>query len=682
MLLSHAQGSLPRKRGEGHFPWYTSDRFISSLETPKLSPMSTVSATPPPAYPFAAIVGQQQMREALCLLAVDPRIGGVIIRGAKGSAKTTAVRGMAPLLGEAQHPVVELPLGATEDRVVGSLDLAAVLESSDYQFQPGLLSQADGGVLYVDEINLLKDHLVDVLLDAAATGFVHVERDGLSHTARTSFILVGTMNPEEGELRPQLLDRFGFSVESEPVSDPAQRVEIVRRRLAYDADPIGFAKEWENATSQLRTRLHTARELLPRVEISDEVVLRIARIATQAGVDGLRADVVMTRAARAHAAWVGRTTVTDDDVREAALLALPHRRHRAPFDPPQMSEDQISDLLQASAQPQTHPSATPPPPSAGGSAATSPKEDPVEAPTPNDNRSPEEQGESPRPFDESGRTTTSLTKDSAPAPITAAAIRTDAQRLRHQLAAPTVTATGGGAGSAYGQSDRGYQVRAVDFLLGQPLHPAATITEAVISSPTAPRVEGKHLRSAETRGTRETLVVFVLDTSGSMAARTRISAVRTLMGDILTDAYQHRDKVALIDCQGAEGREVLPPTRSLDRAAAALDTLTVGGRTPLAGALRQAISLLHREHAKDDGVALALVILTDGRATVSTHPGYSPREETLLAARQLRGLPASTLVVDCEEGRIRLGLARHLAEAAGARCISLASVTDYQQNRR
>ncbi len=167
-----------------------------------------------------------------------------------------------------------------------------------------------------------------------------------------------------------------------------------------------------------------------------------------------------------------------------------------------------------------------------------------------------------------------------------------------------------------------------------------------------------------------------------MAARTRISAVRTLMGDILTDAYQHRDKVALIDCQGAEGREVLPPTRSLDRAATALDTLTVGGRAPLTGALRQAVSLLNREHAKDDGIALALVILTDGRATVSSYPGYSPREEALTVAQQLRGLPASTLVVDCEEGRIRLGLAQRLAEVPGARCISLSSVTDYQQNRR
>ena len=642
--------------------------------------MSTVSTTPPPAYPFAAIVGQQQMRDALCLLAIDPRIGGVVIRGAKGSAKTTAVRGMAPLLGEAEHPIVELPLGATEDRVVGSFDLAAVLESSDYHFQPGLLSQADGGVLYVDEINLLKDHLVDVLLDAAATGFVHVERDGISHTAQTSFILVGTMNPEEGELRPQLLDRFGFSVESEPLSDPAQRVEIVRRRLAYDADPSGFARLWEDATSRLRTRLHIAREVLPTVEISDELVLRISRIATHAGVDGLRADVVMTRAACAHAAWQGRTTVTDEDLREAALLALPHRRRRAPFDPPQMSEDQISELLQASAPPQAPPSGTPHTPP--GASADSPLAADQSDPTSSNNDLPTtSQERPPHPFDEAGRMTSSLTKDSGPAPITAAAIRTDAQLLRHHLAPPIVTAAGGGAGSVRGQSDRGYRVRAVDFLLGLPLHPAATITEAALSSPTSPHVQGKHLRSAETHGTRETLVVFLLDTSGSMAARARISAVRTLMGDILTDSYQHRDKVALIDCQGAEGREVLPPTRSLDRAAAALDNLTVGGRTPLAGALRQAVSLLNREHTKDDGIALALVILTDGRATVSTCPGYSPREETITVAQQLRGLPASTLVVDCEEGRIRLGLAQRLAEAAGARCISLSSVTDFQQKR-
>src|SRR5699024_2675072 len=254
-----------------------------------------------PGFPFSAIVGHDRLLLSLLLTAVSPGIGGVVVRGEKGTAKTTAVRALAPLLPRGE--VVDLPLGATEDRVVGSIDVETVLTTGHADFRPGLLSRADGGVLYVDEVNLLADHLVDVLLDAAATGHVTVERDGVSHTEDARFVLVGTMNPEEGELRPQLLDRFGLAVDVTASRAPGTRVEILRRRLAYEDDPRAFAARWAEADGDLRDRLARARALVGRVELSDVHLARIASLCADFDVDGMRADLVIARTARAHAAW-------------------------------------------------------------------------------------------------------------------------------------------------------------------------------------------------------------------------------------------------------------------------------------------------------------------------------------------------------------------------------------------
>ena len=275
-------------------------------------------------YPFSAVVGQDQLRLALMLLSVDPGIGGVLIRGQKGTAKTTTVRGLAELVpvagaaAGAHAPFVELPLGATEDRVVGSLDLDELVDSGRPRFRPGLLGAADGGVLYVDEVNLLADHLVDVLLDSAATGQLTVERDGISHTASARYALVGTMNPEEGELRPQLLDRFGLTVDVHGPEDPRERVEIVSRRRAFDADPAAFAAGYAAADRAVTAEIARARAVLAEVSLPDREMMRIALVCMEIGVEGMRADVVIARTATAHAALAGRTEVTEDDIRAAA----------------------------------------------------------------------------------------------------------------------------------------------------------------------------------------------------------------------------------------------------------------------------------------------------------------------------------------------------------------------------
>ncbi|MBO0369689.1 AAA family ATPase [Pseudomonas putida] len=290
----------------------------------------------PMQFPLAAVVGAEALKLALCLTAIDPKIGGVLIEGPRGMAKSTLARGLADLLGSAeqQPPFVTLPLGATEERLVGTLDLDAALGQGKAQFSPGVLAHADGGVLYVDEVNLLPDPLVDLLLDVAASGTNRIERDGISHRHSARFVLIGTMNPEEGELRPQLLDRFGLNVSLDELPEPQARQQIIRRRLAFDSDPQGFCAEWAGAQQDLRERCQAARARLEQIALDDQALAWITERCFAAGVDGLRADLVWLRAARAHAAWRGSEHIDEEDVTAVAEFALRHRRREAPAQQP------------------------------------------------------------------------------------------------------------------------------------------------------------------------------------------------------------------------------------------------------------------------------------------------------------------------------------------------------------
>ena len=286
-------------------------------------------------FPFSAIVGQPRMRLALQLVAIDPGIGGVLIQGAKGTAKSTMVRSLAALLPSGR--LRTLALGATEDRLVGGLDLEATLTGGAPRFLPGLLAETHGGVLYVDEVNLLADHLTDLVLDAAASGVVLTEREGFSRTQQARFALVGTMNPEEGALRPQLLDRFGLCVQVDGSPDLDERVEIMARRLAFDADPEAFAGAWADQEAALAERLRRARDTAPAVWLGRDIQELVAARVLAAHVAGHRAELVMCRAARAHAAWRGSQRVSEEDVEAVAELVLAHRRRQAVEPPPPLS---------------------------------------------------------------------------------------------------------------------------------------------------------------------------------------------------------------------------------------------------------------------------------------------------------------------------------------------------------
>ena len=597
-----------------------------------------------PGYPFSAIVGHDRLRLALVLCAVRPEIGGVLIRGEKGTAKSTAVRGLAQVLAavDSESSLVELPIGATEDRVVGSLDLQRVLRDGEHAFSPGLLARAHGGVLYVDEVNLLHDHLVDVLLDAAAMGRVHIERDGISHSHEAKFVLIGTMNPEEGELRPQLLDRFGLTVDVHASRDVDVRTDVIRARMAFEADPAGFTAAYAAQDADLARRIAAARATVGGVQLPDNELRRIAALCAAFDVDGMRADLVVARTAVAHAAWRGSSVVEEEDIRVAAELALPHRRRRDPFDDPGLDPQQLDDAMAAS-QEQTgepDPQPDPEPPGDGGGASV----DGSEQAQPQGNSS-------------------STTRPSA-APSGVFRTRT--------LVVPGVGEGAPGRRSR-ARNRTGTPVSSTaEPGEGHGLHVFATLLATARSQrrPGRPRPEPEDVRRAIREGREGNLVIFCVDASGSMAARDRMSAVSGAALSLLRDAYQRRDKVAVITFRGQDAAVLLPPTSSVHIAGRRLARFDTGGKTPLAQGLLAARDLVVREKARDRARRCLVVVLTDGRAT----GGPDPLGRARTAAARLVAEGAAAVVVDCETSFVRLGLAEELARHLDAPAVRLSQL--------
>ncbi|WP_340121283.1 putative cobaltochelatase [Methylobacter svalbardensis] len=607
-------------------------------------------------FPFSAIVEQTQLKTALLLCAVDPSLGGVLIRGDKGTAKSTAARALTDILpliervagcafncaphAPYQHcetcntehataqadnvPFITLPLGATEDRVIGTLDLEQALKGGSRVFKPGLLAAAHRGILYIDEVNLLPDHLVDVLLDAAAMGVNAVQREGLSVTHPARFTLIGTMNLEEGDLRPQLLDRFGLMVEVTAPRDKVLRSEVVRRRIAFEANPTAYAANWMQQQQELRHRLTTAQQLLPEVLLDDALLDLISHLCCEFEVASLRADIVMHKAARALAALEGRSQVTSQDVRGAAELVLPHRRRRKPFEQPGLDQDQLDELMQQALQP----------PDQGESGADDDQE--------NDQDNGESQDEQQ---------------------VFAAASAGNVRKIEVDTVANRYAS---GKRSTAQDAPRGRVVRVVPDQNPSSLAVGATLRSAALRGSDDFQVTKSDLHQQVRTGKNANLILFVVDASGSMAAQRRMEAVKGAVLSLLTDAYQQRDEVAVISFRGESAQLLLSPTCSVDLAEQNLRELPTGGRTPLPHALSVALETL----AKTSMPPL-LVLLTDGKANVALNDGNDPWQESLRFATLLaeRGVPA--LVLDTETGYLRLGKARQLAQALGAECLTL-----------
>ncbi len=605
-------------------------------------------------YPLSAIVGQEDLVEALLVCAVHPVVGGVLVRGERGTAKSTAVRALAPMLGSASGadtpaPLVELPLGATLDRLVGTLDLRAAL-AGEHRVEAGLLGRADGGVLYVDEVNLLPDHLVDALLDAAASGEVTVERDGVSVVQDARFLLVGTMNPEEGELRPQLLDRFGLGVEVAGPRDAPTRAQIVRRRMAYDAAPEAFAATWADAERALAQRIAAARALVGSVTIGERELLRISSVCAQLDLDGVRGDLVCAHAACALAALDGVTEVGDAHIDRAAHLALRHRLRRDPLAPPpgggrdRSIDEALESDAAASADDAPEPSSSPRVAIQSRQERSDRHSAPSWSPDPDLAGPPPAAPDGPEPAPHTELPPHLASPAALPSRLPEAALLLSRGPRAAQDAAPRPSGRAPGGNLAVLDAR---PARADDAIAILP-----TILASLRGDPRA--------HTAIAGGGRGALLCLIVDTSGSMAAQRRLARVKGALEAAVRRAYARRDLVAVVAFSGDGARTLVAPGAPLAHAATAARDLPAGGRTPLAAGIAHAASLLEDvDRGKLAGRARIAVLLTDGRAA-------DPQGAARAALARVVAAADRTVVVDLEEGGVRLGLAAELAAAAGA----------------
>lgn len=568
-------------------------------------------------FPFSAVAGQASFKLALQLAAINPAIGGVVISGPRGCAKSTLARGMADLLpshrGDDDQILpaefVTLPLGASEEMLLGTLDLQQVLNEKNMVFRPGLLSRAHGGVLYVDEVNLLPDNLVDLLLDVAASGVNRIERDGISHSHRTDFVLIGTMNPDEGELRPQLHDRFGLMVELTNQYSPQQRVEIVRSRERFDRDPVEFCAYYENEQAELISKIQDARARLYQVDCSDELRLEIAERCSTAQVDGMRGDIVWYRAAIAHAALMQRDQVELSDIDAVEELVLAHRRHAAP-QPPQSPNQ-------------------PPPPS---------KE-------PQQNSGFKRPDDSHRQQQDKPQSTGDWGSMAPQQQRTAEKVVLPVDQLeKSPLPAGKAEEL---AGKRKGRSVGG-QYQSTEPSTSPDWF--ATLVSSLGQWPPA------NIRFKKQAQGQAALHLILLDTSASTLASEQFANAKAAVIEIARPAYLQREQLAIFGFGNNKVENLLPKVRAPKELRDWLDTLPAGGGTPMREALMQAQDYLQQLQRKTAQLEIRTYILTDGRSTAQ----LSDIE-----------LPGDTVWIDTEQSAVKRGRGRQFAEQLGAHYIAL-----------
>jgi magnesium chelatase subunit D len=668
-----------------------------------------------PVFPFTAIVGQEEMKLALLLNVVAPAVGGVLVTGHRGTGKSTAVRALADLLPELDTargclyncdpsgaeslcddcsatlssgaglkrerrsvPVVELPLNATEDRVCGTIDFGRALKEGVKAFEPGLLAHANRGFLYIDEVNLLEDHLVDLLLDVAATGHNRVEREGVSAQHPARFRLVGSGNPEEGELRPQLLDRFGLCVEVETERDLDRRVLIIERREAFERDSAAYNLSTQPEQSRLRRRITRAAALYPDTEVPRAVLRQVAELCLRLGVDGHRGEITVTRAARALAALEGRRTVSASDVRRVAPMSLRHRLRRDPLEQGGGS----ARVERATEEVFGREEAPPEPTRAGGRSDGSADE--------------REKGRVETVEEEASRAGDDenvLILPPAKVELRAGALAQDERARARQstrAGAPARKRAGSGGSnfSARGRYAGATSLKTRDGRVALDATLRATAVAQALHEGRVQRVRARTeplmrftsetLRFKRYKSRQGTLFVFVVDTSGSMALN-RIEQAKGALTQLLRRSYVNRDRVALIVFRGEGSELLLSPSASVARARAMLDALPVGGGSPLASGLLRALEVARR--AVSNGTRkVRLVVFTDGRANVplnvegdrdrAARAGRIRAEIVSLGASLARVCDAS-VVVDTQSRFTASGEGRLLADALGGGYVRL-----------
>lgn len=564
-----------------------------------------------PEFPFAAIVGQEPLKTALILNAINPRIGGVLISGPRGSAKSTLARGLADILPGSdaeRRAFVNLPLGTSEDRLTGSLDLQQVLKHQDTTFRPGLLAQADGGVLYVDEVNLLPDNLVDLLLDVAARGINVVERDGISHSHSARFMLIGTMNPDEGELRPQLLDRFGLCVELTNAMPTEQRIAVVQQRDAFERDPDSFCADYAGEQTALTDRIRAAQSLLSSITTEDWVYRTIADRCEAAEVEGLRADVTWHRAAQAHAAWRESDIITQADLDAVEAWVLAHRRNASATSPPPNS-----------------------PPESGGSEGR-------------DHKTPQ-QGQASSDSDHGQWGAMPPVAERTQDTNSETSLSQSENRRQHRASKPVAQNSNRRKGDQSGQRSLGGHSDKPDWF--------ATLMA------NGGRWPLQDIRFKKARTGQPLVHLILLDTSGSTLGGRLLGQAKGLVQALAKLAYGTRDQLAVMGFGNDRVTTVLTRRRAPKNMLEKLDALGGGGGTPLRDAITQATRTIGQWQRQEPGLSVCTYLITDGRTRQSVAG---------LAAL------GDCVVIDAEQGPVKRGRADQIATQLGARYETLTAM--------
>lgn len=658
-----------------------------------------------PLLPFSAIVGQEQMKKALLLNAINPAIGGVLIRGEKGTAKSSTVRALAEILPEIKivpgcpfscDPkketelcdlctdkkgkrrlsdsikrkvrVVNLPVGATEDRVVGTIDIERALKEGIKALEPGILADANRGILYIDEVNLLDDHVVDVLLDAAAMGVNTVEREGISFSHPARFILIGTMNPEEGELRPQLLDRFGLQVSVEAIDTPDDRMEIVRRAEEFHHNPGEIRRRFKKSQKRISRQIQKAMEILPQVIISEILVRKAVDICISLSVRTHRAEITIVRTAKTLAALDGRDEVSPDDLRQAIELALPHRMRRRPFEEPKVDPQQLDDLMNQEPEQQSDDlNDTPSTQQMSSDNSEAQNEPCVQNSQNSQNELTGSRGSNPQ----------EQHLFSIGSPIDPEKLRPSYKKRLDKRYAP------GRRFDTKGSDRRGHYIGAEKRVSGTDIAFDATIRAVAPDQRTRPSgdlavvIRADELLQKRRTGKSATACLFVVDASGSMGVEQRMAAAKGAVFSLLEEAYTFRDRVGLIAFRGETADLILPLTSSIDLAFTRLSELPTGGKTPLAAGLQKALTIFLNEKRKYPSLEPLLVLITDGRANVGT--GGRLKEEILSASDDLARAGIETVVIDTENKKsgfgLRLGYCPSIAERTHGRYFRISDLS-------
>jgi len=658
------------------------------------------------------------MKRGLILNAISTRIGGILIRGERGTAKSTAARALAALLPEievvadcplscdprnpsllcdncatriahgeelpvGQRPtrMVDLPVSATEDRVVGTLDIERAIKRGEKHFEPGVLAAANRGLLYVDEVNLLDDHVVDLLLDSAAMGVNVVEREGISFSHPARFILVGTMNPEEGDLRPQLLDRFGLCVDIRGITSTNARVQIVQRRVEFERDPDAFYKSWQAEEQRLSRRIQQARALLPRVTYTPRDLRLIALLTSEMGVDGHRADIVILKAALAHAAFEGQISISEQDILLAAELALPHRLRRRPLQEVRQDIESLSQRLeQVSAQLHLEEGDSDSQSASGDDdRKKNDGDDQSSADSHSEPESMEGNHSSPpaepkpqfqQPSRDGNRSDQHEQNVAMGEPLGSPRVCTDLDRLTRRNAGKRSTTRTERKRGRYTQSrpaNGDYHDVAFDATFRQAAPNQIYRRDDGLALSIRPEELQRKVRTRRASN----LLLFCVDASWSMAASERMKQTKGAILSLLLDAYQKRDQVGMVIFQKEDAHLLLPPTNSVDLARKVLEDIPVGGKTPLAKGLQVAFEVILREMRRDPEVMPLLILLTDGAGNVSMG-SRPPQEEALWVADRICERRIRAVVINTEHQAFDRGLARQIARHMGADCYTLA----------